>query len=1160
MSVPGGDGDALDLFADWLSRRELGGDVDFEAFLRDHPPLAAELAELHATWKRLAAASDPSDAPPSLQERIESRFGEGSVPEVALRAQVPGEAREHLTSALIAQLSARTTRFGRYRIRGEVARGGMGAILKIWDEDLHRHLAMKVILGQAQAQTGGDTPPVDARKVARFLEEAQVTGQLDHPGIVPVHELGLDPEGRLYFTMKLVKGRSLQEIFDLVAAGAEGWTQTRALGVLLKVCEAMAYAHDKGVIHRDLKPANVMIGKFGEVHVMDWGLARILDRTDEKDIRICSEPPPSSILRRARDVHRGDTPGSLLYTMDGDVVGTPAYMPLEQADGRIGEVGPHSDVYALGAMLYHLLAGHPPYLPKGVELESVEVWDLVRQSPPTPITRIAPETPTELVAICDKAMARDWKQRYRDTSELAADLSAYLEHRVVRAYETGAWAEARKWVERNRRLALSLAAAIVILVVGIVGTTTFALEASRQSDRADANADQAHRSEERAVEQERIATRRANDVLSLSAIQDLDALISRADQLWPTNPDRLHDLETWLGDARALIDGTPANEAEGIKTRLGLAAHERKLAELEQRALPQSEAERAAEIASHPRARELGQKRSMVEWMGRMLGKSPWPDESEARNELDRWSPPPADADAWNAIALRETKPVTRTFGGEMKAMLCAQRAVAAASPGQRWQFLHTLAQAQLNLGRFDDAREQERKALESAPAAERARAGHRVRLIENMIDSWRTASGGIQPGRESEWRETVEEVGELERLVSARRNWRFGDRDDQWWHLQLATLVDRMREFADPKRGLVSTGVSIEYGWGVAKRAGFATTIEERSVTGADARRRWEEAIASIRDPDRCPRYAGLVVTPQLGLLPIGRDAQSGLWEFAHLQTGEPAERGADGRLVIREETGLVFVLIPGGTFLMGAQNKAPTGRNYDPQAQGYESPVHEATLSPFFLSKYEMTQGQWLRMTGRNPSDIGPGFQDEEDIVDLTHPVEHVSWTDCVKSLKTFELDLPTEAQWEYGCRGGTDTPWWTGRDRESLRGKVNLADQAAARQDVEWPEVREWPDLDDGWAGHAPVGTYAANSFGLHEISGNVYEWCGDNFGPYSPESVKDPRASTNEGDVRVYRGGCFSRAAPNARSATRNDNVPDARSLDLGLRPARRLTTR
>ena len=282
-------GGALDVFADWLSQREQGEIVAFERLLERHPGLEQELAELHATWERLSAASEPVRS--SLQERIESRFGKESLTEVSLRQRADGESEAERSTTLIAQLSAHGKGFGRYTIRGEVARGGMGAILKIWDAELRRHLAMKVILGQAGALPSGETPPVESSKIARFLEEAQVTGQLDHPGIVPVHELGLDPDGRLYFTMKLVKGESLHAIFEHVREGRAEWTQTRALNVLLKVCEAMAYAHDKGVIHRDLKPANVMVGKFGEVHVMDWGLARIEGQKDRKDVRIRADGP-----------------------------------------------------------------------------------------------------------------------------------------------------------------------------------------------------------------------------------------------------------------------------------------------------------------------------------------------------------------------------------------------------------------------------------------------------------------------------------------------------------------------------------------------------------------------------------------------------------------------------------------------------------------------------------------------------------------------------------------------------------------------------------------------------------------------------------------------------------------------------------------------------
>jgi hypothetical protein len=306
--------------------------------------------------------------------------------------------------------------------------------------------------------------------------------------------------------MKLVKGRTLKHIFDLVAEGKEGWTQTKALGVLLKVCEAMAYAHDKGVIHRDLKPGNIMVGKFGEVHVMDWGLARILDKKDEKDIRIREEvSATSSSLRTEREQHRGETPESPLYTMDGDVVGTPAYMPPEQAAGKVGEVGPHSDVYAMGAMLYHLIAGHMPYVPRDARLNNYAIWGLVQHGPPPSIAQLSPDTPAELVAICDKAMARDWTQRYRDMSELAADLSAYLERRVVRAYETGTWAETKKWVERNKGMAASLAATALALVVGLIVSVSLKEQSDTNLDLAARAARFANEQRVRAQKNERLA-------------------------------------------------------------------------------------------------------------------------------------------------------------------------------------------------------------------------------------------------------------------------------------------------------------------------------------------------------------------------------------------------------------------------------------------------------------------------------------------------------------------------------------------------------------------------------------------------------------------------------------------------------------------------------
>jgi len=452
------------LFADWLARKD---GEDLESLCRAHPQEAAELRKLWIYWEGLHRVLEKAGliaGPQSLADKIKGQYGSGVDPNVSLDV---AEEVQPPSSALLKRLAEHTFKTSRYKLQGELARGGMGAILKVFDEDLRRHLAMKVILGRAEEASSGGTPPVDRRLLARFLEEAQVTGQLDHPGIVPVHELGLDSEGRVYFTMKLVKGRDLKQVFELVFEELEGWNETRALGVILKVCEAMAYAHKKGVVHRDLKPANVMVGNFGEVYVMDWGLARVLGRQDTHDIRLQVEGTPLTSVKTERKEERQDAPDSPLFTMDGDVVGTPAYMSPEQAQGAIESLGPRSDVYSLGAMLYHLLARQMPYAPPGLRITNRTVLSRVLEGPPTPLHEIRKDIPSELAAICEKAMARAAERRYADTIELSEDLRAFLEGRVVKAYETGAVAELRKWVVRNRSLAIAVVAAATFLVVGI---------------------------------------------------------------------------------------------------------------------------------------------------------------------------------------------------------------------------------------------------------------------------------------------------------------------------------------------------------------------------------------------------------------------------------------------------------------------------------------------------------------------------------------------------------------------------------------------------------------------------------------------------------------------------------------------------------------------
>ena len=462
------------------------------------------------------------DAPESFAARLRRRYGEGIDPAVSLEEETAAseESSAGRTGELLQRLAAHALSWPRYKLEGEVARGGMGAILRVWDADLRRHLAMKVVAASSE----GRTDAVDPLILARFLEEAQVTGQLDHPGIVPVHELGLDADGRVFFTMKLVKGRDLKHIFDLVFAGEEGWNETRALGVLLKVCEAMGYAHRKNVIHRDLKPANVMVGSFGEVYVMDWGLARILGRRDAHDIRLRSEMGTSISVRTERRDVREESPDSPLITMDGDVVGTPAYMPPEQARGEVEHLSPRSDVYAIGAMLYHLLARQMPYLPPGVRVSNRVVLARVIDGPPSPLHALRSDVPAELAAICEKAMAYDPKDRYSDTLALAEDLQAYLENRVVKAYRTGAVVELKKWVVRNRGLAGATAASLAIALSGLLGISIVQARSARAIGLSNDSLRIANGALQQAREKADESARRASDEALLAQAESQKAL------------------------------------------------------------------------------------------------------------------------------------------------------------------------------------------------------------------------------------------------------------------------------------------------------------------------------------------------------------------------------------------------------------------------------------------------------------------------------------------------------------------------------------------------------------------------------------------------------------------------------------------------------------
>jgi serine/threonine-protein kinase len=366
----------------------------------------------------------------------------------------------------------------RYQLHGEIAHGGMGAILKGHDVDLGRDIAVKVLL---------ETHRGRAEFVQRFVEEAQIAGQLQHPGVVPVYELGQFPDKRPYFTMKLVKGQTLARL--LAERADPGQDRPRFLKVFEQVCQTLAYAHARGVIHRDLKPSNIMVGAFGEVQVMDWGLAKVLGEGGVVDELAGRELPlvgDTSAIRTVRSGSAGTPVPVGTHTQAGQVMGTPAYMPPEQAVGDIERVDERCDVFGLGAMLCEILTGRPPY----VGTDSEQVWRRATCADLADAFARLDDcgADAELIGLAKRCLAPAPKDRPRNASVLAGELTAYLEsiEARLRQVELERAAAQVKAAEERKRRRLTVGLATVILALVLLGSAGWAwIEHDRATRRSE---------------------------------------------------------------------------------------------------------------------------------------------------------------------------------------------------------------------------------------------------------------------------------------------------------------------------------------------------------------------------------------------------------------------------------------------------------------------------------------------------------------------------------------------------------------------------------------------------------------------------------------------------------------------------------------------------
>jgi tetratricopeptide (TPR) repeat protein/tRNA A-37 threonylcarbamoyl transferase component Bud32 len=342
----------------------------------------------------------------------------------------------------------------RYTLSRLHATGGIGRVWLARDASLGRDVALKELRPEQAGQ-----PVV----WARFLKEAQVTGQLEHPGIVPIYELGQRQDDQApFYTMRFVRGRTLAEA---TAAYHQRWARGEAgplelrelLTAFVGVCNAVAYAHSRGVLHRDLKPQNVVLGDYGEVMVLDWGLAKLMNRPDE-------ETAPLELP--------GD--GQADATQQGQVLGTPAYMAPEQADGRLDLLGPASDVYGLGAILYEIITGQPPF--HGTDTPAV-LRQVVHEAPARPRS-LAKGTPPVLEAVCLRALAKAPNERYGTAKELAGDVQRWLADEPVSVYRDPVTVRLSRWA-RKHRTAVAIGAAFLQTAVVVLAVTVILIARSR---------------------------------------------------------------------------------------------------------------------------------------------------------------------------------------------------------------------------------------------------------------------------------------------------------------------------------------------------------------------------------------------------------------------------------------------------------------------------------------------------------------------------------------------------------------------------------------------------------------------------------------------------------------------------------------------------------
>jgi formylglycine-generating enzyme required for sulfatase activity len=1044
-------------------------------------------------------------------------------------AHVPGTRIDPEGTALY-EHPASSTPGPRFRIVRPYAKGGLGEVFVARDEELQREVALKEIQ-QRHAQ--------NPESRARFLLEAEVTGGLEHPGIVPVYGLGTYADGRPFYAMRFIRGDSLKEAIErfhreqeTLPAGERTLRLRQLLGRFVDVCNAVAYAHSRGVLHRDLKPGNIMLGNYGETLVVDWGLAKIVDKAD---------------TRSAEGPLRPTLSGDSTKTQIGVAIGTPAYMSPEQAAGRLDQLGPASDVYSLGATLYTLLTGRAPFAEGslGAMLDKVQKGNF---PPPRQVQR---QVPPPLEAICLRAMALAPQDRYATPRELAEEIEHWLADEPVRAHREPWTARAGRWVRRHQPLTVGVGVLLLTGLAALAISTILIGGALRKEEQA---------RKARALSQVNAlldANPRAVPAI-LDGLEEVRGdVLPRLEEVWhqEDNP-QTHGHR--LRAALALLPAQPEMVKGALFEWLIQIDDPAEMLLVRDRLLPYREElrpqlwQRVEDPATRPEARF----RALVALAAFDAGNERWKERGEAVLEqlltadplyLGTWTEAlrpvrevllPPLIEVFRGRKLAEEKQVAATLLADYAAdrpALLAELALDA-NARQHATLLPRL-KALTDTARLLLLAELEKKPAEKATDAEKDRLAFRqanaaVTLLHlgEPEPAWPLLRHSPDPSRRTYLTQHLGPYG-----------------------IDVAVLLERLHMETD-----------------VSARRALLLSLGEYPPGQTPPARRQELVSGFVQDyrDDPDPGIHGAI---EWLLRQWHEDGK-----LPRLRNHKPKDppRGKSTWSVNGQEQTLT--VIPGPVeFLMGSPESEPDRT---------ENEVRHRRKIPrsFALGTKEVTVAEFRRFLEANPEvqkrfdDKGQAreflkrFSPEEScpiiVVDWYMATEYCNWLSQQEGLpekewcyakdtgKTAEgimvtqqgylarkgYRLPTEAEWEYGCRAGAVTSRPYGRS-EALLGKY------------------DWYQGNAGERSH-PVGSLRPNDLGLFDVLGNAGEWCQDHLGRYpvggpGEPAIDDEEKNRSEQNNRVIRGAGFGNLVLSARSADREAAPPETRMSATGLRVAR-----